>query len=563
MNRFPIPSLVKRPVQRGEAVIQQRSFRFGPREFFRLYSDEPLRLSVILRNHDTTRHRVALNTDIGATAPGEWRDYDFRTDDGVRYHLDIPVLACGLHRFRVKYSLDNGDHWHWDRVPHSYVLVDPASLRTVRLYTLIPNATGTIADWKALLPSIAAMGFDALHLLPVTRMGFSQSPYAAADLFSMDPRYLDPADPRDGLAQFEAFTEECRRLGLRLCLDLVLNHVGADSEMATLSPDWIVAEESEEDGLKRTGCWHRQDWIRWGDLVAVNYDHPNPHTRRLIWDYMKQYALFWSNYAAWTGGMVRFDNLHSSNPAFLAELGPAIRERFPEMIILGEYFTDQLTLEKTVPEWGINLVLANTWEHPFGPELRHYLEYLHTVSHKLRHIAPITTHDTGTPAQLFGADRSVVCRYAIMALFTTGQTGIVQGVEAGVQERIPFIGPLQRLALPAEPNYRIFIGTINALLAQHPVFQRGGNLVFVDGGHEAVLGAWRKPASPAESGFLLFANLDIYHPQSLSVDLASHDLGTPVTLTDMLSGQGFHMNEAMLTLTLDPCGVRIFRVDPA
>lgn len=560
MNRLPIPSLAKRPVQRGEAVIGQRSFGFGAREFCRLFRDEPLRLSVVLRNGGNPRHRVALNTDIGAAAPGEWRDYDFQTGDGIHYRLELAIPKCGLYRFRLKYSLDDGDHWHWDRAPHSYVLVDPPGLRTVRLYTLIPNASGTLRDWKALLPGIAAMGFDSLHLLPIARMGQSQSPYAAADLFAVDPRYLDPSDSRDVLTQFEAFVEDCRAHGLRLCLDLVLNHVAADSDMATLSPDWIVPDEDEPDGLKRTGCWHRQDWIRWDDLVAVNYDHPNPHTRRLIWDYMKQYALFWSNYAALTGGMVRFDNLHSSNPAFLAELGPAVREQFPDMIILGEYFTDQFTLERTVPEWGINLVLANTWEHPFGPQLRHYLEYLHQVSGKLRHLTPITTHDTGTPAQLFGSELSVVCRYAIVALFTTGQTGIVQGVEAGVKDRIPFIGPLQRLVLPAEPNYRIFIGKINALLAEHAVFRRGGNLAFVDGGHEAILGAWRKPASSSEAGFLLFSNLDIYHPQSLSADLNRYGIGAPLKLTEMLSGETLALDAPTLSLTLEPCGVRVYRM---
>lgn len=525
-----------------------------------MFRDETLHLSVALMDHSTARRRVALNTDIGSTEPGEWRDYEFQSEDGIHYNIALSVPKCGLYRYRVKYTLDGGEHWHWDRVPHSVVLVDPPALRTLRLYTLIPSASGTIRDWKTMLPDIAAMGFDALHLLPITRMGQSQSPYAAADLFSIDPRCLDPADPRDGLAQFEDFVDTCRTLKLRLCLDLVLNHVASDSDMAALSPDWIVPDESEPDGFKRTGCWHMREWIRWEDLVAVNYDHPNPHTRRLIWDYMKHYALFWSNYAAATGGLVRFDNLHSSNPAFLAELGPALREPFPDIVILGEYFTDQWTLEKTVPEWGINLVLANSWEYAFGPPLRHYIEYLHQVSGKLRHLAPLTTHDTGTPAQLFGTDLSVLCRYAIMALYTTGQTGIVQGTEAGLRERIRFIGPPARIELPSEPNYRIFIGMINALLAENAVFQRGGNLTFIDDGHEAILGAWRKPASDAESGFLLFSNLDTHRPQSISVDLVRHSIASPLALADALTGTTIRVNDSRLDLAIEPCGVKIFRV---
>lgn len=559
-NRYPIPVLGPRPPARGDAVRLQRSYRFGARDFFRLYQDEPLELTVAFLDGTGPRMRVVLHTDIGATVPGDWTEHEFATEDGRHFTLRLAVPRCGLFRFRIKYSLDDGTHWQWDRVPHSFVLVDPPSLRTVRLYTLIPSASGTIRDWTALLPGIAAMGFDALHLLPVTRMGASQSPYSAADLFALDDRYRDPADPRDGLSQFESFAEACRSHGLRLCLDLVLNHVGIDSDMATLAPDWIVPDDTEADGLKRTGCWHMQDWIRWADLAAINYDHPNPRTRRQIWDYMKQYGLFWANAAAATGGMVRFDNLHSSHPGFIAELSAAVREQFPDTIILGEYFTDQFTLERTVPEWGINLVLGNSWENPFGPQLRHYIEYVHRVSDKLRHLCPITTHDTLAPAQLFGSERSCMPRYAICALYTTGQTGLVQGVEAGVRERVPFIGPPSHLDMATGTDFRPFIGRINALLAEYPVLRRGGNLAFVDGGHDAILAAYRRPGEPGEHGFLLLANLDTWNPQSVTIDLRPHGVALPLVLTDLLSGATETQSSPVFPVCVESCGVRVYRI---
>lgn len=539
----------------------QRSYPFGARDFFRRYRDELLDLTVTFLDGVPPQAQVLLHTDIGAAVPGEWVDHPFSQIDRHVFQIRLGLPRCGLFRFRVKYSLDQGEHWLWDRVPHSFVLVDPPSLRTVRLYTLIPNASGTFTDWTAMLPSVAAMGFDALHLLPVTRMGHSQSPYSAADLFALDDRYRDPSNPATGQAQFEDFVEACRRHGLRLCLDLVLNHVAVDSDMATLAPDWIIPDDVEPDGLKRTGCWHQQQWIRWDDLVAVNYDHPNPRTRRTIWDYMKQYALFWANYAAATGGMVRFDNLHSSHPGFVAELSTSVREQFPDMAILGEYFTDQLTLERTVPEWGINLVLANTWENPFGPQLRHYIDYLHKVSGKLRHLCPITTHDTLAPAQLFGADRSCMPRYAICALYTTGQTGLVQGVEVGIRERVPFIGAPYRLEMNTGTDFRLFIGRINELMATYPVFRCGGNLVFVDGGHEAILGAYRRPLQPDEPGFVLFANLDTQNHQSLAVDLGPQGVRAPLSLVEMIRNETLSVDGTAFTVTLEPCGVKVYRID--
>ncbi len=554
--------MIARPIQRGAAGIVQRSFQSGPGNFTRLYRGEALELTVTLNAQDTSGALVMLHTDIGAREPGEWRDVPFETTNGHTFTLALPVTRCGFYRFRIKYSLHGGTKWFWDRVPHSYVLVDPPSLRTVRFYSLIPSASGTLTDWKALLPRLNEMGFDTLHLLPITPMGKSQSPYAARALFDVDERYRDPDGPRNALDQLESFVEECRRTGIRLCFDLVLNHVAVDSDIVEACPDWIAPDDAEPDGFRRAGCWHMQSWIRWEDLVSLHYDHPNTVVRRSIWDYMKQYALFWSNYAAYTGGMVRFDNLHSSHGPFVAELSQTVRQHYPDLAILGEYFTDEMTLERTVPEWGINLLLANTWEYPFGPSLRHYIQYLHNVGTRLRHLCAVTTHDTGVPAQLFGSDRSVVPRYALCALFTSGQAGLTQGVEAGIRERVAFIGPPHRLDLSGGPDYRPMISRINALLAGHRVFQRSGNLTFIDDHHAAILGAYRRAAPGEGNGFILFANLDIHHTQHIDADLQHTGLPDSLTLVDAISGSVLTVNGPILRLDLPPCAVVAFEIRP-
>jgi hypothetical protein len=561
VKRLATPHLTPRALRKGEAGIIQRSFRHGDKDFFRLYRDEPLDLTVVVNREDASAPEVVLHTDIGAFTPGDWREIRFETSDDRTFRLKLDLPRCGLFRFRIKYSLDGGATWYWDRVPHSFVLVDPPAMRTVRLYTLIPGASGTLTDWMRKLGEITAMGFNALHLLPVTRMGASQSPYSGAALFAVDERYRDPADPRDVLDQFEDFVEACRRLGIRLCLDLVLNHVAIDSQLVHECPDWIVPDDAEPDGFKRAGCWHLQSWIRWEDLALLNYDHPNTFVRRDIRDYMKQYALFWANYAAYTGGMVRFDNLHGSNGAFIAELSASLRERFPDMAILGEYFTDEVTLERTVPEWGINLLLANSWEHPFGPQLRHYLQYLHNVSGRLRHLCAITTHDTGVPAQLFGSPRSAMPRYALCALTAMGQTGIVQGVEAGTPERLRFIGPPWRFDPPEDPELVAFFTRINRLLDDYPIFRQGGNLEFVDDGHAAILAACRFPAPGAPARVLIAANLDTYSHQQIEIPLAACRLPALVRFRDALEGHAFTVSGDRLQLTLPPCGVQVLFVE--
>lgn len=560
LTRQIIPQLTPRSLQKGEAGIIQRSFPFGQKNFFRHFHDEPLNLTITLKQRNSHPPQVILHSDIGATTPNDWLDIPFSTTNGREFNLSLTFPHCGLFRFRIKYSLDGGEEWFWDRVPHSYVMVDPPSIRTVRLYTLIPSASGSITDWKQFLPSIRAMGFDAIHLLPITQMGYSNSPYAANDLFDVDSRYRDPTDPRSTLEQFEDFVQACRTQGVRLCLDLVLNHICVDSRMVSSCPDWIIADDAEQDGFKRAGCWHMQNWIRWEDLVLLNYDHPNTFIRHDIRDYMKQYAKFWSNYAAYTGGMVRFDNLHSSNNNFVADLSATLHAAFPNLAILGEYFTDEGTLERTVPEWGINMLLANSWEYPFGPQLRHYISYLHNVAGRLRHLCAITTHDTGVPAQLFGSAHSAIPRYAICALYTLGQTGLVQGVETGVKDRIPFIGPARKMELEPVPEIRDFITRINGLLAERNVFRQNGNLTFVDNGHEAILGAYRRDLTQKQPGVLLFANLDIYKDQTMVADLSHCGLTFPLMVKDVFTGESLTLNNPVFPITIKPCDVKVFEL---
>ena len=79
----------------------------------------------------------------------------------------------GVLRVPAKASLDEGVNWVRDAVPVAWVMVDPPQVDGLRLYTLLPTASGSIGDWTADLERIKAMGFNAVHLLPITRLDVS------------------------------------------------------------------------------------------------------------------------------------------------------------------------------------------------------------------------------------------------------------------------------------------------------------------------------------------------------------------------------------------------------
>jgi hypothetical protein len=275
---------------------------------------------------------------------------------------------------------------------------------------------------------------------------------------------------------------------------------------------------------------------------------------------MTDYALFWAKYANDTGGFVRFDNLHSSEPDFVQALTMALHSEYPNVGILAEYFTDETTLLHTGPKWGLNLNLATPWNYKFVPQLREYLNYIHRVSKHVRYFMPITSHDSGSPAQEFGSADSTVPRYVAAALLGTGATGIIQGVEFGEMERIKFIGRKPKMQYPAEPRFARFIGQVNAILAEYQAFRCGDNCLFVDDGHPAIIAAFRRDTGTQAFGFLVVCNFDIRTPQSIVIDLTPL-LGTdgPFPCHELLSGQTQIFQHPHLELHLQPCAAQVLR----
>jgi len=536
-----------------------RSWPVAPGEFFRLFLDEPLHLTAEFKQ-PSPDSRIVLHTNLHGNTE-EWKEIEFSPLGQGRFAVSVMPSRCGIFLFKIKHSPDKGKTWFWDRTPFTKVVVDPAIARDIRLYTLIPSASGTITQWTESLGHIKELGFNMVHLLPITPMDSSRSPYAAKELFSVDAEFADPDVKLDPLTQFENFVKSAREKGIRLCVDLVLNHVGITSKMATLSPEWIVPDKNEENGLMRTGCWHMNSWIKWGDLAKINYDHPEENTRHDLWDYMKKYALFWAYYASYTGGMVRLDNLHSSHAGFISELIATLRTHYPELVIQAEYFSDSNTLVKTASENEINLFLADPWSYPFAESLREYLLYLHRISSKLRFLTPMTTHDTGAPTQLYGSPDSVVARYFTVALMSTGQTGLVQGAEHGVSEKIDFIGGPVEPRYPFPHRYDDAITKINRLLSRHPLFHEGDNLRFVDGNHGALIAAYREEKKVDGEKFLLIANFDTVSGHTLRISFESLRLSPASSAFQNCLGDGSAtVDQEGLVLWVEPCGIRAYQV---
>jgi len=155
----------------------------------------------------------------------------------------------------------------------------------LRIYNLFPTLAGTTRKWEAHLPRIAAMGFNAVYVNPFHYPGFSGSLYAVKDYYRLNPRFRggEPGDDDDLLC---AFTEAARGRGLRVIMDLVVNHTSKDSELVASNPDWFTrdARGNVVSPFATDPADPTQKTV-WGDLAELDY---RPPQQRQILGYFQQ-----------------------------------------------------------------------------------------------------------------------------------------------------------------------------------------------------------------------------------------------------------------------------------
>lgn len=424
----------------------------------------------------------------------------------------------------------------------------------LKLYTVIPNVSGHIGQWKEILKSIKGMEFDDVHFLPLTERGGSQSPYAVSHPFFVDRCIQDPGRKSDDPRQLEDLLRETE---LAACVDMVFNHVASDGYIARNFPQWIM--HNSDGTFKHASYIWNGEVKEWDDLVLLDYDHRDRHVRNSLWNYMFRYADLWGGISAKTGGMIRLDNLHSSHEAFVKFTLDGLKEKYHHITSIGELFSSQDKKESLSEYLGVDYLLATQWEqdNKFVPGLRRYLDYLHKAKGP-GFFFPISTHDSGTPTEEYGSVSATIPRYAVSALLSMGATGIVQKVEYGQQHKINFIGGPVPEMNGQHADFRNFFKIINQI-GRKKVFYNRGDVRFVDNGHEAVIAGYRENGN-IEEKFLVIANFDVQRQQQIII--RPQDYGIDFDPYRMPYMEGYQGTSERLDFRLPPCGVTIIQLHP-
>jgi starch synthase (maltosyl-transferring) len=436
-----------------------------------------------------------------------------------------------------------------------------------------PGEHGSLKDVEALLPYVAAMGFDVLYLPPIHPIGELErkGPNNREGAAPSDPGSPWAIGSREGghkavharlgtLADFRRLLASAAALDIEIALDIAFQ-CAPDHPYVREHPQWFLKRPDGSVQYAENPPKKYQDiypfWFETDDWNA-------------LWTELKSVFEFW---IAQGVRIFRVDNPHTKPFAFWEWVIAEIRRTRPDVIFLSEAFTRPKVMYRLA-----KLGFTQSYNYfPWRNGKREIIEYFTELTSRpvcefFRPSLWPNTPDILTEYLQFGGRAAFVTRLILAA--TLGASFGIYGPAFELMERRPRESGSEeyldsekyqlRLWNRAAPeSLKELIARLNRIRRECPALHSDASLAFHDIDNEALI-AYSKRSG--DESVLVVANVDPHHPQSgwVQLDLASLGLpdDAPFQVHDLLSGARYLWRGTRNYVGLDPAGTaaHVFRI---
>ena len=417
----------------------------------------------------------------------------------------------------------------------------------MKIYNLFPLLAGPFGDWKPHLERAAAMGFNWVFVNPIQRPGRSGSLYSIADYLHINPALLKPKVRKSPEEQVRGMAAEARDLGLRLMIDLVVNHCAVDSELVRTHPEWFVRDGK---GIANAFCVEADgNKVVWRDLAQ--FDHAGSRDTDGLLRYCGDVVEYLVG-LGFTG--FRCDAAYQIPGRFWRRLIRRIRAAHPEVTFVAETLGCSPEQTRDTAAAGFDWIFnsAKWWDYE-SPWL---LE-----QHELtRQIAPSIgfpeSHDTPRLYAETNANLEVQKqRYLFTALFSAGVMMPV-GYEFGFRKRLDVVRTRPGDWEQTDVDLTDYVRRVNAVKDAYPVFREDGLIQYLDHANPAVLVLW-KGSTRSRNQALFILNRDPGNWQHFHTEDLYRDIQAPPPLVDVSPDWPMDHIPSPFTYDLPPAAVRV------
>ncbi|MBU4260247.1 MAG: alpha-amylase [Proteobacteria bacterium] len=423
-----------------------------------------------------------------------------------------------------------------------------------RIYNLFPLLAGSIKDWQARIPTIGAMHFNWIFLNPFHYPGFSGSLYAVKDYYRLHP--LFQGDGEESMEELlGGFLHHAEATGLRVMMDLVVNHTSKDSILVAEHPGWYVRDrDGQICSPFAVNPDDPEDITVWGDLAALDYS-PRPERKEMIeyWQALLQYYIKLGFHG------FRCDAAYQISGEVWQELISAARADKPEVLFFAETLGAKLEEVEQLHSSGFDYFFNSAkWWDFMAPWLLEQYDKFRLVAPS---IAFPESHDTERLAAESGGKESVSRFWYLFCAFFSSGVMMPIGYELGYRCRLNVVNTRPADGQKGAFDIRQFIAAVNEMKAKVPVLNEEGPQECFTGEDAAVVGLLRRSTRRQQKAAALinphrekeeYFNLEHLaavmgcEPQDI-VEITPQTEGSVIMTTDRLR--------------LPPCSIRVFQVD--
>ncbi len=373
----------------------------------------------------------------------------------------------------------------------------------MRIYNLFPLLAGRCGDWSEHIGRAADMGFDWIFVNPVQQPGRSGSIYSIADYFSLNPLIVDEESTLSPEQQLRRAVEYAQKKGLRMMVDLVINHCAADSDLIRRHPEWfvrradgrVVHPHCDEDGKR----------VVWRDLAR--FAHRETSDPQGLYDFLYSVAEYLIN-LGFSG--FRCDAAYQIPARLWKRLVDDIRRRYPGTLFAAETLgcTPDSTLKTARAGFDYVFNSAKWWDYG-SPWL---MEQYNLIRESTPSIGFPESHDTPRLSQeMHGSAEAIKQRYLFTALFSSGVM-MPMGFEFGFSKPLHVVKTRPEDWEEPALDLRDFIRSVNAIKQRYRTFQHDCPTEIIGHENPAILVMWKASSAFSEEA-LIILNKDPWHHQ--------------------------------------------------
>lgn len=392
----------------------------------------------------------------------------------------------------------------------------------VIVYNLFPLLAGKFTDWESHLLRASLMGFTWVFINPIHPTGRSGSIYSITDYFSFNHVHVDPESKKTPQEQVREMVNTAERLGLRIMVDLVINHCSVDSPLIREHPEWfqrdrgrIVNPSADENGRR----------VVWKDLAT--FDHRNTKDKEGLFRFFFSIIKFFAE-LGFKG--FRCDAAYQLPKALWERLIGDIKKSHPDLYFFAETLGSPSDLTRKMAGAGFDYIFNSSkwWDFRSSWLMQQYA--------LTRDMAPSISfpesHDTARLCEeLNGNLDGIKQRYLFSALFSAGVM-MPMGYEFCFRKRLHVVRTRPEDWEETGADLTSFITEVNWIKAEHLIFQEDAPTEILPHGNPNVLFMW-KGSTLSQEESLLILNKDIYNRQYFYVESLRQYVQAGSPLTDI------------------------------